>query len=229
MHLQYLFFYIQDGQRDDSLIVDKDDSLKKISIQNPDCNYLARWSLRYLSSFKQTEKWKPLNLEIDWTKWLTRGMSWTSLEPCTWYDLNHSARWKLLLALESQADVSGGQAWLLLVAGYKSRPGAHTLARDPVHCDWGTLSRHRAFLGGLKVPDEYPPILPIGAHGLVKDPIHCDSGTGSLMSKESLRHRVLADSFHESWEVITHIITLLSLLAIGYAMPKKNFLFLFLF
>ena len=29
-------FYIQDGQRDDSLIVDKDDSLKKISIQNPD-------------------------------------------------------------------------------------------------------------------------------------------------------------------------------------------------
>ena len=36
MHLQYLFFYIQDGQRDDSLIVDKDDSLKKISIQNPD-------------------------------------------------------------------------------------------------------------------------------------------------------------------------------------------------
>ena len=65
MHLQYLFFYIQDGQRNDSLIVDKDDSLKKISIQNPDCNYLARWSLRYLSSFKQTEKGKPLNLEID--------------------------------------------------------------------------------------------------------------------------------------------------------------------
>ena len=64
MHLQYLFFYIQDGQRDDSLIVDKDDSLK-ISLQNPDCNSLARWSLRYLSSFKQTEKGKPLNLEID--------------------------------------------------------------------------------------------------------------------------------------------------------------------
>ena len=185
MHLKIPFFHIKDGQRDDSLIVDKDDSLKKISLQNSDCNSPARWTPRYLSSFKQTEKWKPLNLEIDWTRWLTRGMSWTSLEPCTWYDLNHSARWKLLLALESQADVSGGQAWLLLVAGYKSRPGAHTLARDPVHCDSGTLSRHRAFLGCLEVPDEYPPIPPIGGQGFARHPVHCDSGTGPLMSKES--------------------------------------------
>ena len=57
MHLQFLFFFLYlNGQRDDSLIVAKDDSLKKISLQNPDCNSLARWTLRYLSSFKQTEK-----------------------------------------------------------------------------------------------------------------------------------------------------------------------------
>ena len=70
MHLQFLFFLYLNGQRDDSLIVAKDDSLKKISLQNPDCNSLARWTPRYLSSFKQTEKWKPLNLEIDWTKFI---------------------------------------------------------------------------------------------------------------------------------------------------------------
>ena len=52
------------------------------------------------------------------------------------HDMIWTTRQKnVFLALESQADVSGGQAWLLLVAGYKSRPGAHTLARDPVHCD----------------------------------------------------------------------------------------------
>ena len=75
-----------------------------------------------------------------------------------------------MLALESQADVSGGQAWLLLVAGYKSRPGAHTLARDPVHCDSGTLSWHRVFPGCLKVPEEYPPIPPIGKQSLATWP-----------------------------------------------------------
>ena len=51
-----VFFLYLNGQRDDSLIVAKDDSLKKISLQNPDCNSLARWTLRYLSSFKQTEE-----------------------------------------------------------------------------------------------------------------------------------------------------------------------------